>query len=448
MLKKIFGTFGTRILNAICGFITLWFGSHYLGADAWGVGGIVLLDVSLLLIGVELLAGSGIIYFTPRKSFRTLFKISYIWSALIIAFYALVMYLCSFIPESVTQPLTKFIGEEAEFIPEGYHGMVLLLVFIYSLHNFNLTTLLGKERVGTNNILFIIQFMTQMCSMLVYIFVFDIRDANAFVYSLLTGYSVGYICGLTQIWPYFKDKGGESVWETIKEMFRFGSIIQLSTLVSMLNRRLSFLIIKGFWGNAKVGVYNATSQVAESPQMIGISIAMVQFSKISNLKDNAAAVKITIQLFKIATILTAACIFVACIIPTSVYSWLFTSDFSAMRIVMITLAPGVVFQAARMVLSHYFSGVNMPQHNLYGALVGLAVTIPSLYLLIPPYGMIGAGISASLTHLSIMLYQWIVFKKINKVSARDLLITKEDVRLLVSEIHFIIHNKFQKNVQK
>ena len=441
MLKKIFGTFGTRVLNAICGFVTLWFGSHYLGADAWGIAGIVLLDVSLLLIGVEFLAGSGLIYFTPRKSFRTLFRISYIWSALIVAFYALIMYLCTFIPDSITHYFTRFLGEEAEFIPTGYHGMVLLLVFIYSLHNFNLSTLLGKERVGTNNILFIIQFMTQMCSMLVFIFVFDIRNADAFVYSLLTGYTVAYICGLTQIWQYLKETSEDSIWGTIKEMFRFGTIIQLSTLVSMLNRRLSFLIIKGFWGNAKVGVYNATSQVSESPQMIGISIAMVQFSKISNLKDNASAVKITIQLLKIATLLTAACIFVACIIPTSVYSWLFTSDFAAMRVVMIALAPGVVFQSARMVLSHYFSGVNMPKHNLYGALVGLAVTIPSLYLLIPPLGMVGAGISASLTHLSIMLYQWIVFKRTNKVSAKDLLVTKDDVKLLITEIKSIISNK-------
>ena len=438
MLKKIFGTFGTRVLNAICGFITLWFGSHYLGAEAWGVGGIVLLDVSLLLIGVELLAGSGLIYFTPRKSFRTLFRISYIWTAIIVAFYALMMYVFSFIPDSFTHHLTQFIGEEAEFIPKGYHGLVLLLVFIYSLHNVNLTTLLGKERVGTNNILFIIQFTTQLCSMLVYIFVFNIRDAHAFVYSLLTGYSVGYLCGLTQIWPYLKEKGDESYLKTIKEMFQFGSIIQLSTLVSMLNRRLSFLIIKGFWGNAKVGVYNATSQVSESPQMIGISIAMVQFSKISNLNDNSEAVRITIQLLKIATILTALCIFVACIIPTSVYSWLFTADFAAMRIVMISLAPGVVFQSARMVLSHYFSGVNMPKHNLYGALVGLAVTIPSLYLMIPPFGMVGAGISASLTHLSIMLYQWIVFKKHNNVSVKELLVTKDDVKLLVSEIKALI----------
>ena len=68
MIKKIFGTFGTQALNAICNFVTLWFGTHYLGPEAWGIGGIVLLDVSILLIGVEFLAGSGLIYFTPRKS--------------------------------------------------------------------------------------------------------------------------------------------------------------------------------------------------------------------------------------------------------------------------------------------------------------------------------------------------------------------------------------------
>lgn len=430
MLKNIFGTFGTRLLNAICGFITLWFGTHYLGADAWGVGGIVLLDVSLLLIGVELLAGPGLVYYTPRKPYRTLFKLSYSWSAIVVAFYALVIYLFTFIP----------IPSKFKFIPEGYHCMVLLLVFIYSLHNFNLNTLLGKERIKTNNILFIIQFMTQMCSMLVYIFVFDIRNANAFVYSLLTGYTVSYICGLTQIWEYLKDKGGESVFETIKEMLRFGTIIQLTNMVSMLNKRLSFWIIKGFWGDAQVGVYNAASQVSESPKLIGQSIAMVQFSKISNLTDNDLAGKITVQLLKTSTILTAICMFLVCVIPTSVYSWVFTNNFAQMRVVMIALAPGMVFMSAHTVFCHFFSGVNMPKHNLYAALVGFAVTIPSLYLLIPPLGMVGAGLSVSITNFAIIVYQWIIFKRINKISAKELLVTKDDLKILLVEIK-VIFNK-------
>ena len=434
MIKKIFGTFGTRLLNALCNFITLWFGTHYLGAEAWGIGGIVILDVSLLLIGVELLAGPGLVYFTPRKSFRTLFEISYIWSAMVVAFYALMIYLISLIP----------FDSHIELIPEGYHGMVLLLVFVYSLHNFNLNTLLGKERVGTNNILFLIQFLTQMCSMLFYIFVLDIRDANAFVFSLLTGYVVSYLCGLTQISAYLKDKNGkgdDSLWHTIKEMFKFGTIIQLTNMVSMLNKRLSFLIIKGFWGDAHVGVYNASSQVAESPKIIGQSIAMVQFSKISNLTDNDLSARITVQLLKTATILTTLCMIIVCVIPTSVYSWVFTSDFAEMRAVMVALAPGMIFMSAHTVFCHFFSGINMPKHNLYAALIGFAVTIPALYLLIPPLGMVGAGISVSITNLAIIVYQWIVFKRINEISAKELLVTKDDVNSLATALKSIIGNR-------
>jgi len=431
MIKKIFGTFGTRIMNALCGIVTLFFGTNYLGAEAWGIGGVVLLDVSLLYIGVELLAGSGLIYFTPRKSYRTLFKISYLWSAVIVAFYALIIKLATFLPEGLTSAISRFLGGNVEFIPQGYEGIVLLLVFIYSLHNFNLTTLLGKERVGTNNILFIIQFTTQMSSMLIYIFVFDIKDERAFVYSLLTGYTTGYLCGLTQIWKYLSDKGGKGeFFATLKEMLNFGLIIQLSNFVTLLNRRLSFLIIKGFWGSAQVGVYNSASQVAEAPKLIGQSIAMVQFSKISNLTDNKLAAKITIQLLKTSASLTAMCIFALCVIPTSVYSWMFSAEFAAMKYVMTALAPGIVFMAMDMVFSHYYSGLDMLRYNLFGALVGFAVTIPSLCILTPALGMIGAGISMSLTNLTIIAYKWFVFKKINKTSAKDLLITKKDIRIL------------------
>jgi len=436
MIKKIFGTFGTRLMNAICGVVTLWFGTNFLGATAWGIGGVVLLDVSLLLVGVELLAGSGLIYFTPRKSYKTLFKISYLWTAIIVAFYALIIKSVSFVPENITASIGRFFGGEgAELIPHGYEAMVLILVFIYSLHNFNLTTLLGKERVGTNNILFIIQFMTQMCSMIIYIFIFNIRDERAFIYSLLTGYVVGYLCGLTQIWKYLRDDASsDDFWGTVKEMFNFGSIIQLSTLVTLLNRRLSFFLIKGFWGDAHVGIYNSATQAAEAPKLIGQSIALVQFSKISNLNDNALAAKITMQLLKTAMSLTAICIFVLCVIPTSVYAWFFSAEFAAMKNIMIALAPGMVFMAANMVFSHYFSGLDMPKHNLFGSLVGLAVTIPSLYLLTPPFGMVGAGISMSITNLAIILYQWIIFKKINNTSAKELLITRNDINALKNSI--------------
>ena len=428
MIKKIFGTFGTRLLNAIVGFITLWLGTNFLGKEAWGIGATVLVDVSLLLIAVELLSGSGLIYFTPRKPFATLLKISYTWTFIIMGFFTLTFYLLhTFLPNIYHT-----------FIPEGYGFEILLMVLLYSLHNFNMNFLLGKERVGTQNILFIIQFMTQMISMIIYIFIFDIRSADAFVYSLITGYVTVNISGFCCIMPYFKgwnkNQTSESLLSVAKEMLNFGSMIQLSTLVTMINRRISYIVIKNVFGDAEVGVYTSGTQVSEATKLIGHSIALVQFSSISNMDDRQKAANLTVTFLKLACILTAICMFVICLIPKSLFAWVFTQEFAEIKDVLISLSPGMVFLAADMVFSHYFSGINKPQYNLYGTLVGLAITIPSIIILIPMYGIIGAGISVSLTYFGTIFYQWIIFKKINKTKTKELIPTLKDFKTLINNI--------------
>ena len=424
MIKKIFGTFGTRLLNALVGFVTLWFGTNFLGREAWGIGATVLVDVSLLLIAVELLSGSGLIYYTPRKSFVALFKISYAWTFMMISFFAMTfLVLHSFLPTIYNA-----------FIPDGYGAHILFMVFLYSLHNFNMNVLLGKERVGVQNILFIIQFMTQLISMILYIFVFEIRNANAFVYSLITGYILVNICGFICILPYFKDNKHEALIPTAKEMFNFGSMIQLSTLVTMINRRISYFVIKKTFGLGEVGVYTSGTQVSEATKLIGNSIALVQFSSISNMNDKKKAADLTVTFLKLAVILTALCMIVICLIPKSIYAWIFTQEFAETKDVLVSLSPGMVFMAANMIFSHYFSGVNLPKHNLYGSLVGLMVTIPSIFILIPKYGIIGAGVSVSLTYLATIIYQWFIFKKETKVKTIQLLPTFNDFKTLVVSI--------------
>ena len=431
MIKKIFGTFGTRLLNALVGFVTLWFGTNFLGREAWGIGATVLVDVSLLLIAVELLSGSGLIYYTPRKSFVTLFKISYAWTFIMIAFFAVIF--------SLLHTLLPAVYDA--FVPEGYGLHILLMVFLYSLHNFNMNVLLGKERVGTQNVLFIIQFMTQLISMMTYIFVFDIRNADAFVFSLITGYLIVNICGFISIFQYFKDNRHEKFIPTAKEMFNFGSMIQLSTLVTMINRRISYFVIKKTFGLGEVGVYTSGTQVSEATKLIGNSIALVQFSSISNMDDKKKAADLTVTFLKLAVILTALCMVVICLIPKSIYAWIFTEEFAETKDVLVSLSPGMVFMAANMIFSHYFSGVNLPKHNLYGSVVGLLVTIPSIFILIPMYGIVGAGISVSLTYLATICYQWFIFKKETSVKTIQLLPTLNDFKTLIKNLKEIMINK-------
>jgi O-antigen/teichoic acid export membrane protein len=113
-------------------------------------------------------------------------------------------------------------------------------------------------------------------------------------------------------------------------------------------------------------------------------------------------------------------------LPVGFFEWLFTDAFGQVKEIILLMSPGLLFLSAHMIFTHYFSGTGIPKYNLYASLVGLAVTVPATFILIPAIGILGAAISFSCTYMAILLYQWFVFKRIAGVKAKDLWLTKED----------------------
>ena len=415
MFKKILGTGITRVLNLLVGFATMLMGTKVLGPAEWGIGFTVLTDVTFLLIGVEFLAGSGLVYFTPRKSLSTLMKVSYGWIVMVMLFYVLLFGVLSRFPETFDH-----------IVPKGYEGITLLLTFVYSFHNFNLNVFLGKEKVSTFNWVFLLQIFVQVTTMALMIFVFHLRDAHAFVYSLLCGYTVAFLVGFFLVLPMVKKEGSDPVFVTAKEMLRYGYVIQLSTLVSTLNRRMSIYLIRQHCTEDAVGVYGAGTQVGEGVKVFGLSVSMVQFSRLSNLTDKGEIVRLTIKFMKITVVLTFIALLCLACLPVSFFEWLFTDAFGQVKLIILLMSPGLLALSAHMIFTHYFSGTGIPKYNLYASLVGLAITIPCTFILVPLIGINGAAISFSCTYIAVMLYQWFVFKKITGVKAKELLLKKED----------------------
>lgn len=415
MFKKILGTGMTRVMNLLIGFITVMMGTKILGPTEWGICFTVLTDVTFLLIGIEFLAGSGIVYYTPRKKLSTLMVVSYSWILIVMLFYVLLFWGLSFFPT---------VSDRV--VPKGYEAITLLITFIYSFHSFNLNVLLGKEKVSTYNWIFLLQIFVQVSSMALFIFGFHILDAHAFVYSLLCGYSVALVAGLFQVVPMLNHDGNEPIMPAVKELFRYGYVIQLSTLVSTLNRRMSIYLIRQHCTEASVGVYGTSTQVSEGVKVFGNSISMVQFSRLSNLTDEKKIVSLTIKFMKITVVLTLAALLVIACLPADFFKWLFSEEFGQVKEILLLMSPGLLFLSAQMIFSNYFLGTGIPKYNLYASLTGLAVTIPTTILLVPPLGIAGAAISFSCTYTAIMLYQWFIFKRLTGVKGKDLLLRKED----------------------
>ena len=423
MFKKILGTGAARAVNVLTQLATLIMGTKFLGAAEWGKAFIAQTDITFLLIGIELIAGSGLVYFTPRKKLTTLMKISYSWIAFVMLVYLLLFNVLHFFPNFYHT-----------IVPEGYAKLVLLLTFVYSLHEFNLNHFLGKEKVSTYNWLFLIQILTQVAMMAVLIFVLDIRTAKALLYSQLSGYTLATLVGWVLLFPKLKQEGREPLKNSLKEMLHYGAFMQLSTLVSTLNKRLSLYLLRTNCTESQIGVYASGTQVTEGVNIVGQSIGLVAFSALSNTENKNRASQLTLRFMKLSILLTFTALLVICLLPTTFFELLFSEEFADIRPIILLISPGIVFFSAHTILANYFSGTGKPKYNLYASLIGLTVTLISAFSLIPTLGIRGAAITTSLTYTALFVYQWVVFQKQTGSRLRQLVPNREDWEWVRTEI--------------
>lgn len=425
IFHKILGTGAARAVNVLTQLATLIMGTRFLGAAEWGTAFIAQTDITFLLIGIELISGSGLVYFTPRKKLSTLMTISYGWIAIVMLFYTVLFNLLHLFPWVY------------DIIPQHYSTLILVMTFVYSLHEFNLNHFLGKEKVATFNWLFLTQILTQVTMMAVFIFVLNLRTAKALLYSQLCGYTLATLVGWILLFPTLKHEGREPLRNSLKEMLHYGAFMQLSTLVSTLNKRLSLYLLKNNCSEQQIGVYALGTQVTEGVNIIGQSIGLVEFSALSNTEQKQRASVLTMRFMKLSVLLTFTALLIICLLPTAFYEWLFSGEFAGIRPVILLMSPGIVFFSAHTVLFNYFSGTGKPKYNLYASLIGLGVTLISAFILIPALGILGAAITTTLTYTALFVYQWIVFRKHTNCRLYQLIPNREDWELVKTTMRSI-----------
>lgn len=428
LMRSILSTSGTRILNAIAGLLLLWIAANELGAEAWGISGIILLDISLILLFVDMMS-STLVYFTPRRNPGSLMIVSYFWTLFVTMVAAMIFALLYLFAPTVLNTL----------VPKAYAGHILMLVILNSLHSIHMNILLGKGKMAAFNSLFSLQFSLMLAAMAAFVYWAGIRSEKAFVFALYFSYSIPACAGLFIIKPRFNRQQVLGFRALLIEMMRFGSVMQLSGVLHLLNKRISYFFIKAFTGYAAVGIYNSGVQLTEGLRLIGQSISLVQYSRISNSNDTEYARLISIRLLKFSVLTTTLALLVLIAIPRSVFEHILTRDFGDITLVILSLSPGVIALSANTIFSHYFSGTGKPAYNLTAALIGLGLSIPLLLLFIPLWGLTGAGIGTSLAYLATVVYQWFMFRKMTKTKLREMLPDRNDFRELMKAIKVLRH---------
>ncbi len=419
MLKKIIGTVGTRLITAIINFCIVIAAAKYLGAEQYGNISLLLVNIAFSILIHNFIGGGALVYLASRENNTKLIVPSYIWAIIVAIGFTVLLVFIHKIPEELK-----------------YHFLALAIVI--SFNGINNNILLGHEKIKEVNILSIIQVSTFFISFITFVFILNNKTILSYIISLYISHTLTFFTSiffLKKLNTSFSFSSGLLSIKTTLRIFNFGKYIQLANIAQFFNYRLNYYIIDFFLGKAALGIYTAGNQISEGMWLISKSISMVQYSRISNTKDYDYAKSMTVRMIKFSFIITLLIILLALSIPSQVYVTIFGDDYAIIKMIIMSLAIGILSIALSTLFSSFFSGIGKPHHNTISSVIGLVVTASLGFTLIPRFGIIAAGLVASAAYFSSVVYQVIVFAKISNSKIKEFIPNKFDIQYFKTEVY-------------
>lgn len=405
MFSKIFKTFGVKLSSAIINFLIAVIISQFLGASGKGEQGIIITTITLILLFSNIIGGASLVYLTPRLNIKKILILSYLWTIITSVVFIFVLFLFH---------LTE----------EKYIIHIVILSSINSFTAINSSVLLGKENIKANNLIAFFQTLITILSLLFFFLLLNHHSVFEYLYSLYIAYFLSFLISIIFLIPYFKSKVGienDTYRKAIPMLFRYGFVNQLSHITQLMSFRVSYYFLDHYFGYKSVGIYSNGVSIIESVWMISGSIALVQYSKIANTKDDKSNLKLTTDLLRISLLVTFIILIPLILLPSSFYSFIFGKDFFDINRIIWCLAPGILVYVNALILGHYFSGTGKYHINTIGSSIGLAVTFILALLLIPAYGYLGSAVTACVSYFATSIFIIIYFCGSTKTKFSELL---------------------------
>lgn len=395
MLRNIINTLITKFSSAVLGFLTIILVSQILGSQGKGEQALIVYNIYLLLLLFTLLGNSTLIYLTPRKHNGSLLYVSIVW-ILAMAVLSALIFVC--IPQIATE----------------YIFVSIAIGVFAALSEVNQFILLGKQEIKkANNVKLIYPLVS-----LGYIFVLNLFSLFDSVTDCVIGMAVAYllstILGIYYLKDDYKTLNTENTKEKLalsKLLFKLGATKQAGSIAQSMNYRLSFYIIGFYCGESLVGIYSNGISISEAIMLFGTSLALVQYSHLSNNENKTQSKRLTWKMSLINGLFTLLAVLFFALIPTDVYCFVFGEQFGEVRDVIRMLGFGIVLLSTASNFTQYLYARGNFKTTTIASFVGLAATLILGFTLIPRYGIMGATITASLSYTISFAIEFIVFLK-------------------------------------
>ena len=391
MLKKISITFFSKLTNAVLGFLNAILIIQFLGAEGKGVTTLFMTNLSLCLLFCQIIGGNALVYLSSRLPVSLLLLASYIWAIVVSVVLTCIFYVLGICPP--------------QFVVE-----LSIVSILFALFHTHLFILLGKEKSLLFNALSPLPQLLQLFASIVLFIVLQIHNINVYIYNLYFIFSASYFISLIFILPKIApfempDK------ETIHMLWKHGSKAQASNILFFFNNRIFFYLLGYYFIKTEVGIYSVAVMIIEAVLLIGNSMSLMLYSKISNTVSANEQILLTKKFAILSFSLTLFALCIVVVIPADIYTIIFGTDFYSIKTIILYLFPGTLLMSVYYVTSSYFSGTGKYQYNNYAVLLGLLISIIGGILFIPSGEILAAAAVTSVSFSAIAVCSLLLFKR-------------------------------------
>lgn len=377
--------------NAVLGFLNAILIIQFLGAEGKGVTTLFMTNLSLCLLFCQIIGGNALVYLSSRLPVSLLLLASYIWAIVVSVVLTCILNVLGICPP--------------QFVVE-----LSIVSILFALFHTHLFILLGKEKSLLFNALSPLPQLLQLFASIVLFIVLQIHNINVYIYNLYFIFSASYFISLIFILPKIApfempDK------ETIHMLWKHGSKAQASNILFFFNNRIFFYLLGYYFIKTEVGIYSVAVMIIEAVLLIGNSMSLMLYSKISNTVSANEQILLTKKFAILSFSLTLFALCIVVVIPADIYTIIFGTDFYSIKTIILYLFPGTLLMSVYYVTSSYFSGTGKYQYNNYAVLLGLLISIIGGILFIPSGEILAAAAVTSVSFSAIAVCSLLLFKR-------------------------------------
>lgn len=232
----------------------------------------------------------------------------------------------------------------------------------------------------------------------------------------------------------------KNAYLNFKRLFTYGLGSYGNDLLGQFSYYIDQIVIAGLLRPADLGLYVVAVSLSRMVTFFSSSITVVLFPKASELSKEEA-ISLTFKAFRISTTFTLLGSLVLMVVAPLVIPLLYGKDFNTALTVFRLLLLEVTISGGTIILAQVFMALGKPKFVSLLQGFGLILVIPLLFLLIPKYGLLGAGVAMLSSAVLRFLFIILNIRFNLKVKLPRLLITGQDIQWMKTTMNSYIRKK-------